>query len=365
MSDDYTDASGAHDYSVSNMDMTELRNALDNVAHLDVLAMDMCMMQQVEVATEMIGEVDYFVAAPNSEGGFHYEPWLKWLGANPAGSAKNLARQMVAANDWAAAALDMAKLPVLIQALNTFAIEVPFTPGIGHPTQTDWSIIHGARQAAKYYKRWDEYRDLRAFSGYIAGSIHSISYHIRMAAQNVFDAANNVVLCNQGQGQGLTIYLPEPGMVDAGYDLFKDLAFSDPTQTYGTRWAEFLRNMPAATPPPSRIITPVILETDPGDLIGPRPPVFQPERLSTLIGQELYEDYFPIDATFTEGLDLYDTIFFDSPDEAFATLATGSVSDEIDDLFGWDSVDSERGLLCDNWTEFKDDIFENCCGLWP
>ncbi len=362
MSEDYTDAVGAHDSAVSSMDMIELRNALDKVSHLDVLAMDMCMMQQVEVATEMIGEVDFFVAAPNSEGGFQYEPWLKWLGANPAGSAENLARQMVAASDWAAAALDMAKLPALIQALNTFAIEVPFTAGIGHPTVTDWSIIHGARQAAKYYKCWDEYRDLRAFSGYIAGSIHSISYHIRTAAQNVFDAANDVVLCNKGQGQGLTIYLPEPGMVDAGYDYFKDLTFSDPKQTHGTRWAEFLRNMPDSTPPPSRILTPVILETDPGDLIGPRPPVFPP---STLIGQELYEDSFRIDTAFTEGLDLYDTIFFDSPDEAFAPLETGSVSDEIDDLFGWDSVDSGRGLLCNNWTEFQDDISENSFGWWP
>lgn len=75
----------------------QLRMALEKIGKIDILAMDACLMQMVEVAYEVKELTDYVVASEETEpaDGYTYNTWLKPLTENPEADAKTVSKYMV------------------------------------------------------------------------------------------------------------------------------------------------------------------------------------------------------------------------------------------------------------------------------
>lgn len=87
----YDDETGSH------ITTPQLRQALEQTGRIDILAMDACLMQMMEVAYEARAGADYIVASEEAEpaDGHTYDTWLAPLAAAPATAPAELSRIMV------------------------------------------------------------------------------------------------------------------------------------------------------------------------------------------------------------------------------------------------------------------------------
>lgn len=87
----YDDESGNH------ITTPQLRQAMEQIGKIDILGMDACLMQMVEVGYEVKNYADYIVGSEETEpgDGYTYNTWLEPLEAKPAMPAAELATAMV------------------------------------------------------------------------------------------------------------------------------------------------------------------------------------------------------------------------------------------------------------------------------
>jgi Ca2+-binding RTX toxin-like protein len=273
----------------------ELRGALAASPFIDILALEACEMQAIEVASELIGEVGYAYGSPTVrfiKGNIatvgdplaYYENGLNWLVAHPGATPRQLAQQVLAMDQLGgfvvpsdfpqfpgitlvSSVIDISQMATLNANIDAFA-QLALTSA----TSLDWQAL---RQARVDYTTPYEFSTLRDVGDYFkavysvfASSIVLLSPSIRDAAQAVVDQLDNVMVGQKGLSDsrvGLSIYFPEsPNAVVAGYSANKH-TFLDTKNPHGTHWREFLLKLPV---PPLQL-QPIVATIVPGQAQTP------------------------------------------------------------------------------------------------
>jgi len=238
------------------MSLSELRRVFDDpdVPTIDVLAMNMCLMQTVEVAAELIGEVDYLVGSEDvtlspsgnaylGEGSEHidgsslmnHDRWLAYLAAHPKATGWDLATNIWAVDiNETMSVVDMSTVGRLIEAIDGFT---------DYALQLDdasvWERLKDARRSATFFRR-GSYRDLGEYMSEVA-SDSVLPWPLRSLAGSVRYFLDTIptVLRHKGEGSGLSVYLPVgASKVDYRYTATR-LSFLQMTG-----WETFLRRLP-------------------------------------------------------------------------------------------------------------------------
>jgi hypothetical protein len=225
--------------------LPELGTALTGIPKIDVIGMDACVMGTVEVAYQLAGKADYFVAseAPEPMSGWPYSTALGGLAGNPQMSPATLAQQMVDAyadqfgpdGEETMAAIDMAQLgdaaSGLVGSLENFA-----TLMTTWSTDADWQAVMAARDAAQGYENYP-YRDLGDFMTRVENA--AVAPAIASAAASVNAALHAAVAGHfagsEITGEGLSIYLPTSGNMSLAASYSTSNQFAADTQ-----WDDFV-----------------------------------------------------------------------------------------------------------------------------
>jgi hypothetical protein len=251
------------------INMPELKAAFDAVPHIDIVVLDACLMQDVEVATEMIGEVDYVMAsqAERGAGMINLDKSLKWLQNNYNATPAQLAQQMFtvdrhdldmpASQKGCVSVIDVNEVEKLNKRIDAFA-----TTAVQNATLGDWLLFQNARTGVEAFA-WDSYLDLKEYMQNIVNNTNFAS-SFRNKAQDVISQVNKVVIHQKGYGTGLTINLPKDNTkIHWGYN-GNGFTFVDTSHSHGTHWRDFLSHLPSNV---YTIITKELFNVDWGDFI--------------------------------------------------------------------------------------------------
>ncbi len=246
------------DSSMDFLDNRELKEALRQAVQqaglerIDILGMDACLMAMLEVAYQVRDTCRYVIASEEVEPmrGWPYDIFLDALTNEPKMDARTAAEEAVSryvrsydtgvlSPDVTLSALDMARLPDLITALNQFALAVL---GRLHEMVVFEAVATARRKAQRFQK--DGYIDLGHFLRLLQARLPD-GDALKAAAQAVRDMlrAGEAVLAAQiaGRGvehaEGIAIYFPEQGTPpeDGITALYAKLDFAE-----DCRWAAFL-----------------------------------------------------------------------------------------------------------------------------
>ncbi|MBN2212592.1 MAG: LEPR-XLL domain-containing protein, partial [Sedimentisphaerales bacterium] len=107
--------------SDDSLTMPELGAVFDQIDYIDVLVMDACLMQMLEVNTELVGEVGYVVASEPMMSIYACldNDWLEAMSDNPDITAASLAQDVHDANMYLSL-VDNSRIPMVTSALNDF-----------------------------------------------------------------------------------------------------------------------------------------------------------------------------------------------------------------------------------------------------
>jgi clostripain len=229
----------------------ELVTALNTVKtgglNLDLLAFDSCLMGMTEVAYALSAYAKVFVASQESEGdtGYDYTTAFSALLGDPSQvTANDLANSLITSyqqqyqsdrRNWdTLSATDTSKLAAFTTALKSFTDNA-----VAITTAATWDAIHDARDAATSFFQNPNYRDLGQFLQTISTSTNTaITAALKTAALNAYNALDALVVnktLDQRNTEGLSIYLPNSGAINADYLKAHNTAFFT-----ATGWKTFL-----------------------------------------------------------------------------------------------------------------------------
>jgi hypothetical protein len=232
-----------------HIDIPELAQSLENAnINVDILTLDACNMQMIEVAYELGMEMstppNYLIASENTgwTGGLPYDEFTGDLVSNP--NMGQLAICETIVNGYIDN-LSIHTLPATISAFqfnneflnNSLGIINNFSTALMDSTYQE--EISNARSTAQAYVLWDrpQYKDLYDFAQIIKNSVPDC----QSESQAVMDLVNSVIVAEGHSGPGmdnsygLSIYLIDsPAEYDSSYN---SLQFAIDTQ-----WDEFLQS---------------------------------------------------------------------------------------------------------------------------
>ena len=241
------------DTSGDYLTIAELVQGLNGINEkMDIIGLDACLMQMIEVAYEISGLTNvpkYMVASQANEwfDGWPYDDILTYLTSMPATDEATLCETIV--DDFINYCGTSGTLSVVdfstfdsntIQAINSFA-----TALMASSYQNE---IATARSSAQSYSYSSGYRCKDLFD--FAQRIYNTALDCQSEAQAVMDQVNNVISYEAHTGStvdlshGLSIYIPD----NAGeyYSEYNTLQFATDTQ-----WDEFLQYSSISINPPS------------------------------------------------------------------------------------------------------------------
>jgi len=136
--------------------MSELHQAFDKLPFVDIVLYDACLMQDIEVVTELVDDVAYVIASQSERWGkslgsnIYMDKALQWLMANPNASAKQLALQifkhdMHDKGSGDCSVVGVSRISKLNDEIDKFATAA-INYGSLDPTQ--WTHLKTARQSA-------------------------------------------------------------------------------------------------------------------------------------------------------------------------------------------------------------------------
>ncbi len=231
---------------------TELDTALQNVKNADpsfslkLLAFDACLMAMAEVAYMVRNHAEIFVASQEAaeDTGYDYTTAFAALINNP-GEVKaiDLANSLIASyqqqhqgdrRGWdTLSATGTSALNTLVTSVKTFT-----DAAVALTSNATWDAIKDARDFANSFYPAPYYRDLGQFLQAVATSTNSnLPANLKTAANNALTALRNLVVdktADQRNVQGLSVYFPDSGAIDAGY-LGRNSQFLN-----ATGWTNFL-----------------------------------------------------------------------------------------------------------------------------
>lgn len=216
------------DASGNFMTMADVRTGLSgSKVHLDLLAIDACMMGMLETCYEFKDACDYIAAAEGSPpgAGYPYDAILANLAANPDMNGEAFGRvfvtDMIAAypkDSVTESLIQTSRLPALAQKVDAFAGALAATLPAG---QTQFDLARNQSQAYEYAY----YHDLYDFASQAQTVISDATVKSTAAAvmQGLLGANGGPVLAeghnltDVRNSHGLSIYLPGPSQYYSGY----------------------------------------------------------------------------------------------------------------------------------------------------
>ena len=233
---------GAGDF----MSMPELRQALNDAPHLDVIVFHACLMSMVEVAYELKDAADYMVASEFTmpvRGVLGADVWLNELSSNPKMTAYDIAEKIAqAVYDKGVGAQRSVHMAVIdLSQARTLGSRVS---NLGNTLVTEtrgyWSeVLHAWSQTHVTNLDDPSFVDLREFVKKLIQEEHLKDINlIKDAAQQVIDAVNSTVKFTKTNAAGvprggLTIHFPSK-KADFDSSNYVKLAFKE------TNWHNFL-----------------------------------------------------------------------------------------------------------------------------
>ncbi|MHB9023529.1 MAG: clostripain-related cysteine peptidase [Armatimonadota bacterium] len=233
----------SYDYSTGNyLNTPELAVGLTAPAPLDIVSMDACLMQMLEIGYQIRNQCRYVVASEEDVPGegYPYQTWLSDLAANPEMTPATFANTMASRtiNYYSGSmsylthsVVDTAQLDEVAGALDSFAgamIAVAGQYPAGFAT---------ARGAAESYADYD-FKDLIHYANQVKANVGNAA--VQTAANNLITAVQNAVVNNYAgpahpNSRGLSIYVPTPQGYTASATNYNPLALS-----VNSRWNEWL-----------------------------------------------------------------------------------------------------------------------------
>lgn len=235
----------------TQLDIDQIRVALSGLPHLDIIGMDACLMQMIEVAYEFKGLADIMVSSEESEpgDGWEYQNALADLHNNPDISAWEVAKDIV---DTYWERHKDATTPATQSAFRlSYADDVAYA--IKNLKDTLLSYVNAPYWNTIRQQMIDATGDITCYGqdgGYsfydIRGYAEALKQRIKAAVpdpaksaisgacDNVMNQINSTSVYSKGNGYGLSIYIPV-GMGSPNYDwlLFdKDIKWSEIFQYY-------------------------------------------------------------------------------------------------------------------------------------
>ncbi|MGE5572038.1 MAG: clostripain-related cysteine peptidase [Bacteroidota bacterium] len=235
----------------TQLDVDQIRVALEGLPHLDIIGMDACLMQMIEVAYEFRNLAEIMVGSEESEPGtgWDYEKGLERLCASPDRSAWDVAKDIVDSY-WqchgdsftqSAFRLDYADdLAVSIRDLKDtlmayLSVSGPEADAI-RQAMIDATVgitCYGSPYYS-FYDIWDYCDGLQARVNGSANITDPAKPAISGACDAVKAQVNMTSTYSMGNGKGLSIFIPYPvGLPGTGYDW---LLFGR-----DTRWSDIFR----------------------------------------------------------------------------------------------------------------------------
>lgn len=232
----------------TQLDVDQIRMALKGLPRLDIIGMDACLMQMIEVAYEFRNLAEIMVGSEESEPGtgWDYEKGLEQLCACPDRSAWDVAKDIVDSywqcyeDSWTQSAfrLDYADdLAVRIRDLKGTLVTYLSVSGQEANAirqamiDATVDITRYGPQPYSFYDIWDYCDSLQARVNASASISDPAKAAIWGACDAVKAQVNTASTYSRGNGKGLSIFIPYPaGLPYTGYDwlLFdRDMHWSD------------------------------------------------------------------------------------------------------------------------------------------
>jgi len=231
----------------TNISGKDLPIGLASSTPTDIVAMDACLMQMLEVGYQIRNNCSYIVASEeNVPGpGYPYDTWLAPLAANPAMSPRDfasiianqtvqyyLARESLITHS----VVNTAQLPQLATAVDNFAGALM---GI---TATEPTALTDARDGADYFGSpyYTDYKDLYDYADQVASKVQS--NEVKNAAAAVKIAVGNAVVTNaigtyHTRARGISIYVPSMNIFN---NINNAPVYNTLDLAKNTRWGQFL-----------------------------------------------------------------------------------------------------------------------------
>jgi hypothetical protein len=201
----------------------QLRMALEKIGGVDILAMDACLMQIIEVAYEVKDYAQYIVGSEETEpgDGYTYNTWLDPLVKNPTADARTLSKYMVDSygDHYQSVKQDATQSSIDAKALNDLArLTDDFISAL--IASNDVNTVKNARtNAQKFY--YSSNKDFYHFVKLITDNTQVSD--VKSKGQALLDyLKNNVIVHNRVYGSsynnayGLAVYVPN--YYTASYD---------------------------------------------------------------------------------------------------------------------------------------------------
>ncbi|HID57579.1 TPA: DUF4384 domain-containing protein [Candidatus Poribacteria bacterium] len=223
----------------SGLTMKELRSALSEVPHLDIVGFDACLMQMIEVGYEIKDYADFLVGSEEIEGGdgWDYVRILSALKGMRTPDPGNFIKAMISGNAGTPAIKTISALK--LTGFRRLAERVSKLAEKLISNYDEDAILSARKKVQKFY--YDSYVDLRHFAELIRDNVHSSS--VQAAARDVISAFDSALVSNWNKGgrwkdaKGLSIFLPDPDQVPSWYSGYTNANLQF---VQDTKWKEFL-----------------------------------------------------------------------------------------------------------------------------
>lgn len=223
------DESSGNEISVSR---GELKQALFQIGHVDVLGFDACLMQMWEVMVNASPYATCMVGSEETEpaDGWYYTGFLDDLVTNSSMNAVELATSIVSSTEQPTlSAVDLSIINTLNHSIDTFALELMRAKDQGY-TNTINSVRSATQNFYEYY-----HIDLYDFARRI--KLANVPDYLKNTADMVMNSVNDVVKAsnnNYANAYGISIYHPtKPSYYDNSYSNLEVCEF--------TKWDEYLK----------------------------------------------------------------------------------------------------------------------------
>ena len=221
----------------------EINEALSTIPKLDILGFDACFMGMIEVAYQFQGEASYIVGSEELEpgDGWEYDLVLASLATNPNMTASQFSIKLVESYQSAAlmnpatnqtlAAIDMSKIPMVVQRTSEFATALM--------SSGKWTDIKANLGAAERFGKTQPFYDLYDLAR--IAKLHVTVPAVQSSATNLQNSIVSAVIrefheSDNFYARGLAIYFPQSSWsYEFAYEL-SGVYFGDETN-----WPQFLR----------------------------------------------------------------------------------------------------------------------------
>jgi len=237
------------DTSGSEMDMLELRSALNSITNggaekLDIIGFDACLMGMIEIYYQIQPFGNVAIGSEETEpgDGWDYKNSLSALTSEPTMSADLLATKIVEdymsyykgkQEDVTLSAIDLNTLDNLVTSASNLAED------LGNTLFQYRDEVEQVSDMVEWFKEYTFYKDLYHFASLIQTSIEDTD--IQSDVQNVINAINSTVIAEEHGSLhpnvgGISIYFPDPR-----YDSYMSSYETNTEFAKDTQWDEFLR----------------------------------------------------------------------------------------------------------------------------